>query len=440
MSSKTEESKIRKRLKMSYVMIVFVISVAAMVFLNIYIKGSLNAMFGIYGMIMVTYLLGKMILSFSYKVKTGEAPDLKVSVVIPSYNEEPEAVVKTIDSIVKQDYPIHEIFVVDDGSSDLSGYEAALKYRDELMTGYREVAAGAEGSKINQSIPNIIVHRLEKNSGKRHAQAWAFKQLTGDIIFTVDSDGYTHPDAVRNLMIPFNDPEVMAVTGHINARNKNENWFTKLLDMRYENAFRVERAAQSATGNVLVCSGPISCYRADVILDNLEHYTNQTFLGEPVQFGDDRCLTNYAILRGKTLYQSTAKCDTDVPSTLKQFIKQQVRWNKSFFRESLVAFKIGFKKPKTLIWVLLEMSLWLLFGIVILVGLIFRIQTLGLVLLIYYFAYLCLSAYARNVFYIIKNPLVFLMAPLYGLIHLAILFPLRMYALLTLKQNGWGTR
>lgn len=390
---------------------------------------------------MVSYLIGKMLLSFLYRVEEGEPPNMKVSVVIPSYNENPDAVVATIDSIMKQDFPVHEIFFIDDGSKDSSGYEAALAFKKNYDETLAETAASLSGAAAAAYAPTkLIVHRLKKNAGKRHAQIWAFKQAEGDVIFTVDSDGYTHPDAVRNLMIPFHDPKVMAVTGHINARNKDENWFTKLLDMRYDNAFRVERAAQSVTGNVLVCSGPISCYRREVIMDNLEDYANQTFLGEKVQYGDDRCLTNYAILKGKTLYQSTARCDTDVPASLRQFLKQQVRWNKSFFRESLIAFKIGFKKPKTLIWVILELSLWFLFGFIILFSLIFKIKTIGFILLAYYLAYLGFSAYARNVFYILKRPWVFLMAPLYGLIHLVLLFPLRFYALLTIKSNGWGTR
>lgn len=407
-----------------FVMIVFSMLIVALGWVSYIAKGGASFALGIYGSIMVTYLLGKMVLSFMYKPDKSEPLDYKVSVVIPSYNESSEAVLKTVQSVMDQDYPIHEIFFVDDGSPDTSGYEAMLAFQKEMKN----------------SSTKLIVHRLEKNKGKRHAQIWAFKQLTGDIIFTVDSDGYIHSNAVRELLRPFGDQKVMAVTGHINARNKDHSWFTKLLDMRYDNAFRVERAAQSVTGNVLVCSGPISCYRKEVIMEKIDDYGSQMFLGEPVQFGDDRCLTNYAILKGKTVYQSTARCDTDVPTTLRQFIKQQIRWNKSFFRESLVALSIGMKKPRTLIWVLFELSLWLLFGVIIVISLFFKVKTVGFVLLIYYLGYLSLSAYARNIFYILKHPLVFVCAPIYGLIHLFMLFPLRFYALLTLKSNGWGTR
>ena len=432
-----KESKLQK----VFVASMFLLFVSGLIYINAVAKGGLNWYLGVYGSIMVTYLFGKMLLSFFYKPAYEEAVgNKKVSVIIPSYNEKPDAVLQTVESIMAQDYPIHEIFFVDDGSADTSGYEAILQLKKEYDAMKKEVAVTAEMGASAGFDTNLIVHRLKKNSGKRHAQIWAFKQATGDVFFTVDSDGYVHTDAVRELLKPFNDEDVQAVTGHINARNKNDNWFTRLLDMRYDNAFRVERAAQSVTGNVLVCSGPISCYRREVVMDNIEHYGSQTFLGDKVQAGDDRCLTNYAILKGKTLYQSTARCDTDVPGTFKQFFKQQIRWNKSFFRESLVALKVGFKKPRTLVWVLLELSLWLLFGIVILLGLVLKAKTVGAVLFLYYLAYLTFSAWARNVFYILKHPLVFLLAPVYGIIHLGLLFPLRFYALLTIKSTGWGTR
>ncbi len=408
------------------VFILFAAMLGVLVYINWKAKGTFNLALGIYGSLMVTYMIVKMLLSFRYKHVTADPPDVKVSVVIPSYNEKPEAVLGTIKSVLAQNYPIHEIFFVDDGSHDISGYEAIRQFKDGLPK--------------DEPLPSFIVHRLPKNMGKRHAQIWAFERATGDIIVTVDSDCTLFSDTIRELIKPFNDAKVMATTGHVTVRNRDVNMLTRLIDMRYENAFRVERAAHSVTNNVLVCSGPLSAYRREVIVDNLEHYGNQTFLGEPVQFGDDRCLTNYAIKRGKTLYQSTARCLTDAPTSLNKFIKQQARWNKSFFRESLVALKIGLKKPNVLIWVILELSLWILFGFSFIIALLFNSTTMLWVFLAYYFGYVSISAYVRNVFYAVKNPLTFLMAPVYGILHLIVLFPLRLYSLLTIKSNGWGTR
>lgn len=429
------EKKLSIREK-TFVITLFVLTVAALFFVNWTASDRFNLTIGLYGSVMITYLLGKMLLSFKYTEVTMEPPDLKVSVVIPSYNEAPDAVLGTVESILKQDYPIHEIFVIDDGSKDRSAYEAVLELKKSLMAVSGETASLFPGS----TLPNIIVHRLPENQGKRHAQIWAFERATGDIYVTVDSDCTIFPNAIRELLKPMNDPEVMATTGHVNIRNRTDNILTRLIDMRYDNAFRVERAAHSVTKNVLVCSGPLSAYRSEVVMKNLEHYGSQTFLGQPVQLGDDRCLTNYAIKEGKTIYQSTARCITDAPTTLRTLLKQQSRWNKSFFRESLIALKIGLHKPNVFVWVMLEMFLWLAFGVSIVMAVYLTSTTMGWVMAIYYFAYVTISAYARNVFYAYKNPFTFLMAPIYGILFLILLCPLRFWALLTLRSTSWGTR
>ncbi|MGD7006759.1 glycosyltransferase family 2 protein [Metabacillus sp. 84] len=437
----SQEMNTQKKLstrEKTFVISLFVITVAALFYVNWTASDKLNLTIGLYGSVMIAYLLGKMLLSFKYQEVMMDPPDLKVSVVIPSYNESPDSVLGTIESILKQDYPIHEIFLIDDGSKDISGYEATLKLKENLMSGIGETAA--ELAKGNYKMPNLIVHRLPQNKGKRHAQIWAFEKATGDVFITVDSDCTVFPNAVRELLKPFNNPEVSATTGHVNIRNRTDNVLTRLIDMRYDNAFRVERAAHSVTNNVLVCSGPLSAYRREVVMKNLDHYGNQMFLGQQVQLGDDRCLTNYAIREGKTLYQSTARCITDAPTDLRTLLKQQSRWNKSFFRESLVALKIGFTKPNVFVWVMLEMFLWIAFGISLILAIYFTTTTMGWILLIYYLAYVIISAYARNVFYAYKRPFTFLLAPLYGLLFLILLCPLRFWALLTIRSTAWGTR
>ncbi|MRX72070.1 glycosyltransferase [Bacillus lacus] len=424
----------------TFVITLFIITVAGLFLVNWTASDKLNLTMGIYGSVMVAYLLGKMLLSFKYKEVDLDPPDLKVTVVIPSYNEAPEAVLGTVESILKQDYPVHEIFVIDDGSKDIAGYEAILKLKENLKAENGPFVKALEQENPGFKMPNLIVHRLPKNQGKRHAQIYAFERGTGDIFVTVDSDCTVFSNAVRELLKPFNNPEVTATTGHVNIRNRTDNLLTRLIDMRYDNAFRVERAAHSVTNNVLVCSGPLSAYKREIIMKNLDHYGNQMFLGQQVQLGDDRCLTNYAIRDGKTLYQSTARCITDAPTSLRTLLKQQSRWNKSFFRESLIAAKIGLKKPNVFIWVMLEMFLWIAFGVSLVTAIYITSTTMAWVLLIYYLAYVFISAYARNVFYAYKRPFTFLLAPVYGLLFLVLLCPLRFWALLTLRSTSWGTR
>ncbi|WP_221641667.1 glycosyltransferase [Listeria booriae] len=387
--------------------------------------GNVSTAFSIYGWGMITYLVIKTTLSMFYKVDKSIPPNLRVTVVIPMYNESKEALLKLLEGLQKQTYPVHEIFIVDDGS--------LINILDEVMDEVRRTMVASFYEKIN-------FHRLANNQGKRFAQAYAFKNSTGDIFFTMDSDGEIYSDTLYELMRPFSDDSVQAVTGHINARNRKSSLLSYLLDMRYDNAFRVERASQSVTGNILVCSGPISCYRRALIMDNLERYLTQTVFGSPAHVGDDRCLTNYAIERGKTVYQETAKCITDVPEKVSVFLRQQTRWSKSFFRETFISMRMFIKKPIVFLWSLTEILLWIIFLSAVFYNMIWHFWELSWKDWLFYLILACLSAYARNVHYMIKYPFCYLLAPLYGLFHFFTIHIVRIIALFTLRDNKWGTR
>lgn len=390
------------------------------------------------------YILFRVVISFFYRpVREEPLEGYKVSVIIPNFNEGVESVKKSIDCLINQDYPIHEIIFIDDGSEDDSGYQEVLRISEEFNS-YSEVAAtlenGVEAS-YTRHLPKIIAHKFEKNQGKRAAQTWGFKKSTGDIIFIVDSDGYIYSDALRELLKPLRDPKVSSVVGHILPRNSKNTIMTRLQDVLYTSAFRIGRAAQSVTGTVLVCSGALSVHRKNIIMKNLDFFTSAKLLGVENEAGDDRCLTMFALQDGyKTKYQSTALCITDVPERAKNFFKQQVRWNKSFYVYTIYTLKFAWKRPAMLFWTLGEGFMWIIFAVTKIYE-IFNGTTLPIWLMLLYSAtYLILAAMMSGAYYIFRNPLVFLITPFLSLIHMLILFPVRIYALLTLKKSGWGTR
>jgi hyaluronan synthase len=67
-------------------------------------------------------------------------------------------------------------------------------------------------------------------------------------------------------------------------------------------------------------------------------------LGNRATFGDDRSLTNFIVKNNRTYYQDTAICSTIVPKTTAFFLKQQMRWKRSWLRESLMAARFMWKK------------------------------------------------------------------------------------------------
>ena len=183
-----------------------------------------------------------------------------------------------------------------------------------------------------------------RNAGKREALAAGLKAAKHEYVVFVDSDSFLDPFAVRNLVQPFKDPKMGGVTGRTDVANTYTNSLTKLQSVRYYIAFRIMKAAESYFDCVTCLSGPLSCYKKELVMENLDSWLNQRFLGQKATFGDDRSLTNLMLRNHRTYYQDTAVCSTIVPNDNKVFLKQQMRWKRSWLRESFTAGTFIWKK------------------------------------------------------------------------------------------------
>ena len=214
-------------------------------------------------------------------------------------------------------------------------------------------------------------------------------------------------------------------------------------------AFLAERAAYSFFGAVLCCCGSLAFYRADIVRANLEDFLDQRFLGRVATYGDDRRLTNYALRSGRVVLCSDARASTAVPERFGHYLRQQVRWNKSFIRESL--WVIGtFPLSANAFWLTLcEVFTWIVVSALFAITLVaWPFAREGRVFLPFV-GLIALAAYARNAVYLQDNRrrlqtsdriAIFALAPLYGVLHLFVLTPLRFWSLVTLRSTRWGTR
>jgi N-acetylglucosaminyltransferase len=176
--------------------------------------------------------------------------------------------------------------------------------------------------------------KLDGNRGKREAQAAALRQGSGEVVVTVDSDTTIAPDGIRDIVAWLGNPSVGAATGNLRAANADATWLTRLIDTRYRPLFERERAAQGFFGAVLCCAGPFSAYRRAAVQEVLDDYLGQQFWGGRRVFGDDLELTNLVLAAGyESVFEPTGRATTKVPTTLRRFVRQQLRWNRSFYRE-----------------------------------------------------------------------------------------------------------
>jgi hyaluronan synthase len=99
----------------------------------------------------------------------------------------------------------------------------------------------------------------------------------------------------------------------------------------------VIKAAESITSSVICASGCFSIYRSAHMAEILPAWESQRFLGRPATFGDDRALTTMLLrARRRVVYQSSAQTMTNVPTVWRVWWRQQLRWKKSWSRESLL--------------------------------------------------------------------------------------------------------
>ncbi|MHC1761881.1 MAG: glycosyltransferase [Negativicutes bacterium] len=289
----------------------------------------------LYSIIAATFLLTRYFFATLYRavpIDNNFTPG--VSIIIPCFNEE-LMIQRTILGCINQDYPLDklEVIVVDDCSSDNS-FEKIAEIVEELK-------AKEQLYDIHNRIRYV---RQKKNAGKREAMAIGSLMARQELIVFVDSDSFLDPFAIRNLVQPFKDEEMGGVSGRTDVANTYTNTLTKMQSVRYYIAFRIMKAAESYFDTVSCLSGPLSCYRKELVLKYLDAWLNQRFLGEKATFGDDRSMTNFLLRHHRTCYQDTAVCSTMVPNTHNIFLKQQMRWKRSWLRESMVAAKFMWRK------------------------------------------------------------------------------------------------
>ena len=381
----------------------------------------------LYGVLILAYILQKVIFSYFYnrryfkKIKNVNEGDISLDVCVPFYNEDKALITECIDSILSQKKIIlKNLIIVDDGSTCRILYNF-LKKKYE-----------------NNQLVTII--SMPKNSGKRAALFESFKYIRSNFIALLDSDSSLDSHYTLSNIIRAFDRNTALVTAVAEANNERENFFTRILNVRLKNAFLIERPAQAFFNSVLVGSGMLTVYRKAILENHKDELVNQTFFGIKQTFGDDRMLTGCALEHGKTIIAMDAVCKTRVASTLSEFISQQIRWNKSFFRESfLFVSKFGVLKAAGFLS-FIEVFFWIFYLNAVIQTVFFNFYIGFWTLLITYLAYIFSAGIFRNITIIYKNPQMILLYPLYSMIHIIVLTPLRLYSLLTLLNTKWGTR
>jgi cellulose synthase/poly-beta-1,6-N-acetylglucosamine synthase-like glycosyltransferase/spore germination protein YaaH/peptidoglycan/xylan/chitin deacetylase (PgdA/CDA1 family) len=219
-----------------------------------------------------------------------------VSIIVPAYNEEVNAV-RTVNSLLMQDYPNLQVVFVDDGSKD-STYETVCN--------------------AFKNIPNVKVYTKE-NGGKASALNVGIAKADSEFVVCIDADTQLKTDAVSKLMQKFTSEQIAAVAGNVKVGNEI-NMITKWQSIEYITSQNFDRRAFDLLDCITVVPGAIGAFRKAAVIE-AGGLTTDTL-------AEDCDLTMRLHRIGYEVRNCTdAISYTEAPETMKQFMKQRFRWS-----------------------------------------------------------------------------------------------------------------
>jgi cellulose synthase/poly-beta-1,6-N-acetylglucosamine synthase-like glycosyltransferase/peptidoglycan/xylan/chitin deacetylase (PgdA/CDA1 family)/spore germination protein YaaH len=239
-----------------------------------------------------------------------------VSIIVPGYNEEVTAI-KTIESLLKLEYPSLEIIFVDDGSKDKT----------------YQMVNDAYGH-------HPLVQVLTKpNGGKASALNFGISHAKNDFVVCIDADTQLKSDAIYHMMIYFTDDEIGAVAGTVKVGNEN-NLITLWQSIEYITAQNMDRRAFDLINSITVVPGAIGAFRKSAIY-KAGGFTYDTL-------AEDCDLTMRILKQGYIVRNSDeAIAYTEAPETLDGLLKQRFRWSfgvmQSFWKNKDALFNKKYK-------------------------------------------------------------------------------------------------
>lgn len=390
---------------------------------------STNAIFVGYSIIVAFYILSRFALAYFYAPSSAyfdASYEPTVTFGVPAKNEG-ENIRETILRIAKSDYPKDKfnIIAVNDGSTDNTLAEMLAAKRAASRLGVR-----------------VEVVNWQINRGKREGMAECVRRSTNDIMVFIDSDSFVEKDTVRELVKYFRDPAIGAVAGHATVANADANILTKMQSLRYFVAFKAYKAAESLFGSVTCCSGCCAAYRREYIADILDEWLHQTFLGVKCTFGDDRSLTNFILKKNyRAVFAPNARSQTFVPDTLSKYLRQQLRWKKSWIRESFRASAFMWKKhPLMSISFYLGLILPLIAPVIALRAIMWYPYATGNLPAYYLIGLMLMGILYGLYYYIYTRDSSWFLGVVFTSIYALLLIWQLPYAMLTIRDPKWGTR
>jgi cellulose synthase/poly-beta-1,6-N-acetylglucosamine synthase-like glycosyltransferase len=218
-----------------------------------------------------------------------------ISVILPAHNEG-DSISDSIKNAFASDYPGgREIIVVNDGSQDKTGEIA------------RDVAA------TNSQIKVIDI----PHSGKAQAINVGASHASGEVVVVLDADSNLEKSALIEIIKPFSDERMGAVSGIIRAE-MNLNPLTWFQDIEYMMSSTWRAVCNKINGTYLMPG--FTAFRKKTLM-NIGGFERDT-LCEDFDIGVRIKKAGYKMT------MSNATMYTHVPQTIPALVRQRLRWSR----------------------------------------------------------------------------------------------------------------
>ena len=384
-----------------------------------------------FGFVIIISILEKVVSTKYHPSKNETQRYHKISVIIPVYAEKHER----FDACLKSSF------------NQLNLSHSPEQDSDELI-----VVHDGEDKKVKEISQRYGARFLDlgKRAGKRNALIHGVMAAKNDLVLFVDSDTVLDRNFIEEIVKPLDDPKVGIVSCTKKADGTGKSFGGYLawkISILVEGVRRINDSGLD--GHLMVADGRCSLYRKKLIIPLIEKFTSEYYLGSKCEIGDDRFLTREIRKRGyKIAMQSTAIVTTASQPTFIKFLLQQIRWNRSdykFFiqdlREKIYKLNGAFYLVQLLnyhICPFFFIGLLSYNTVVIYVMELDAVYGIEMLVLFVVLGTAIITVIRQIIFFGLQLDID---ALLYGPCIYLVLFPLSIYAAITIKkQHIWGTR
>ena len=285
---------------------------------------------------------------------------IPISILVPAHNEE-TTIVDTVCTLLRQDYPLFEIIVIDDGSEDetaqrMIDYFQMQKIERPIRRQLRCKAEKAIYETKSNKIQLTLI--LKENGGKGDTLNMGINASRFPYFICMDADSMLQKDSLFEIAKPvLENDKVVACGGQVRISNGIEmvdgevtkyslpkQMIVAMQVLEYDRSFLASRIFMDHFNGNLIISGAFGLFQKKMVI--LAGGYDPSTMGEDMELVVKLhvfCRANH--LDYSIRYAPDAICWSQGPGNLLDLMKQRRRWHIGLF-ESLTHYRYAIGKKE----------------------------------------------------------------------------------------------